>query len=591
MSIIGRYSTLKMLFKLSKDAIRRYGFGYFISTVILEIRNNGFQIFAPQRETKISKYSQKDAYEIWLKNTKNTQEKIEQLKKEMNGFTLKPRMTVILCIKNETDIDHILESLRLQIYDNFHTVIDCKKELVGVMQTKTEKFRDMDFSFENFADSKKIVENSQDVIVSLTKSNILTDDAFFYVVKSLNKDPTIDIVYSDEDEIDEKQGRINPFFKPDWSHDLFLSQDYVTSFYTIKKQILKEIGGIRDDFKDAKHYDIILRATDKKRNIHHIAKVLSSIKKSDTSKDYQSFAKKSLEDTLYRRDIKGIILDGLVPGTFRIKYTLNGNPKVSIIIPTRDQKEILKRCIIGVEKCSYKNFEIIVIDNDSKEKNTIDYLNSLKYRVIKYQEPFNFSKMNNLAVQHAIGDYLLFLNDDTLPLKEDWLENMLEICQQKEIGVVGAKLVLSDNTIQHAGWVYLNTGAGLHPFQRVNSDSKSFNGQINVIRNYSAVTGACLLIKKNIFDEIGGFDDDYDLYYGDSDLCFKVIEKGYRVTYTPYALLLHEGSKSIKKHAKAFFSTENHSHFVEKWPHIKNGDPFYNPNLRLDYRINSDNEI
>lgn len=586
MSIIGRYHTLKKLIRLSSDAIRHYGFGYFISTVILELKNNGFQIFAPQRETRIPRYSQKDAYDLWLKNTKITEDKMQKLKKEMSSFTLKPKITVIICVRNEREIERILESLRLQIYQNFHVIIDCKIELRNTIKTKIDKFRDVDFSF--ITDSNKIVENSEDVIVFLTKSNILTKDALFYIVKSINADPTIDIAYSDEDEIDDSEGRINPFFKPDWSHDLFLSQDYLTSFYLIRKKILQQIDGIRDNFEDAKHYDAILRATDEKRNIHHIAKMLTSIKKSNTN--YQSFAKKSLEETLHRRNIKATILDGLVPNTFRVKYTLDGNPKVTIIIPTKDQKEILKRCITGIEKStSYKNFEIIIVDNDSKEKNTVDYLNSLKYKVIKYQEPFNFSKMNNLAAQHATGDYLLCLNDDTMPLKADWLENMLELCQQREIGVVGAKLVLSDNTIQHAGWVYLKTGAGLHPFQRMNSDSMSFNGQINVIRNYSAVTGACLLIKKNIFDEIGGYDDDYDLYYGDSDLCFKVIKKGYRVTYTPHALLLHEGSRSIKKHAKAFFSTENHSHFVKKWPHIKYGDPFYNPNLRLDYRINSDN--
>jgi GT2 family glycosyltransferase len=585
MSIIGRYHTLKKLAKLSSDAIRHYGFGYFISTVILEIKNNKFQIFAPQRESNIPKYSHKDAYDLWLKNTKITEEKIQKLKKEMSSFPLKPKITVILCVKNETEIERVLESLRLQIYQNFHVIIDCKTELYNTIKTKTDKFRDMDFSF--ITDSSKIDENSEDVIIFLTKSNVLTSDALFYVVKSINADPTIEIAYSDEDEIDDIEGRINPFFKPDWSYDLFLSQDYLTSFYLIRKKIVQQIGGIRDNFEDAKHYDLILRATDEKRNIYHITNVLTSIKKSNTN--FQSFAKKSLEETLHRRNIKATILDGLVPNTFRVKYTLDGNPKVTIIIPTKDQKEILKRCITGIEKSTYKNFEIIIVDNDSKEENALDYLNSLKYKVIKYQEPFNFSKMNNLAAKNATGDYLLCLNDDTMPLKADWLENMLELCQQREIGVVGAKLVLSDNTIQHAGWVYLNTGAGLHPFQRMNSDSISFNGQINVMRNYSAVTGACLLIKKNIFDEVNGYDDDYDLYYGDSDLCFKVIEKGYRVTYTPYALLLHEGSKSIKKHAKAFFSTENHAHFVKKWPHVKEGDPFYNPNLRLDYRINSDN--
>ncbi|TSA18895.1 MAG: glycosyltransferase, partial [Nitrosopumilales archaeon] len=207
------------------------------------------------------------------------------------------------------------------------------------------------------------------------------------------------------------------------------------------------------------------------------------------------------------------------------------------------------------------------------------------YTVIKYNSPFNFSKINNIGASNASGDYLLFLNDDTAPLESNWLSEMLSLGLQKNIGIVGPKLVLGNNTIQHAGLTFLKTGAGFHPLQGVDSDSAGYFYTLNVVRNFSAVTGACLLINKKIFDQVGGFSEEFDLYYGDADLCLKVLKYGYRVVYTPYAKLLHQGSSSIKEQTRSFFAVENHYMFIKKWPYLKNGDPFYNPNLTWDYRI------
>ena len=212
--------------------------------------------------------------------------------------------------------------------------------------------------------------------------------------------------------------------------------------------------------------------------------------------------------------------------------------------------------------------------------------------------------MNNYAVKHAKGDFLLFLNDDTKVLEPDWLQEMIGVCSQNDVGAVGAKLVYSDNTIQHAGIVILDTGAGFHPFQNVQEDSNKYFNLINVTRDCSAVTGACLMTKKEIFTKINGFDDTFDLYYGDVDLCLRIINSGYRVIYTPLVKLLHEGSHSIKASMKyeesldetmksidmqptAHFAVENHFNFIKKWPLVKDGDQFYNKNLSWDYSIKS----
>jgi len=200
--------------------------------------------------------------------------------------------------------------------------------------------------------------------------------------------------------------------------------------------------------------------------------------------------------------------------------------------------------------------------------------------------------MNNYAAKHAKGDLLLFLNDDTKVLEPDWLQEMIGICTQKDVGAVGTKLVYSNDTIQHAGIVILDTGAGFHPFQNTQEDSNKYFNLINAMRDCSAVTGACLMTKKEIFTKINGFDDAFDLYYGDVDLCLRIIDSGYHVVYTPFTKLLHEGSHSIKSslssnyvESTTHFAVENHFQFVKKWPMVKNGDLFYNKNLGWDYSI------
>jgi GT2 family glycosyltransferase len=280
---------------------------------------------------------------------------------------------------------------------------------------------------------------------------------------------------------------------------------------------------------------------------------------------------------------------------FNIKFNFENNPLVSIIIPTKNNRRILNRCIQSIQKnTSYKNFEIIIIDNNSTDPSTKSYYQSLPYTVLDYKDSFNFSKMNNYAVKHAKGDFLLFLNDDTKVLEPDWLQEMIGVCSQNDVGAVGAKLVYSDNTIQHAGIVILETGAGFHPFQQLLQDSDRYFNFINVMRDCSAVTGACLMTKKEIFTKVNGFDDDFDLYYGDADLCLRIIDSGYHVVYAPSAKLLHEGSHSIKTslsslapHPVAHFAVENHFQFIKKWPLVKNGDQFYNKNLSWDYSIKS----
>ena len=280
--------------------------------------------------------------------------------------------------------------------------------------------------------------------------------------------------------------------------------------------------------------------------------------------------------------------DGIVKNTFRIHYELEEKPKVSIIIPTKNNLGTIQRCIESIQKkTKYSNIEIIIVDNASDKKEVTDYYKSLSIKILTYTENFNFSKMNNFGVEHSTGDLLLFLNDDTKVLDPLWLDELVGICLQKDVGVVGAKLVFFDNSIQHAGMLFLKTGAGFHPAMRQNKNSGVYHNTVNVMKDCSAVTGACLLTMKKIFKQVGGFDNQFDIYYGDSDLCLKIQDAGYRTVYTPFTELLHDGSTSISHwHAGAsFFDVENHQAFIKKWPKLKNGDPYYNPNLDWDYTL------
>ena len=195
--------------------------------------------------------------------------------------------------------------------------------------------------------------------------------------------------------------------------------------------------------------------------------------------------------------------------------------------------------------------------------------------------------MNNYAAKKANGEFILFLNDDTKIIDSNWLTEMVSICSQNDVGVVGAKLLHLDNTIQHAGITFLKNGFGFHPFLGMPNAKSGYFGFPHYIKDCSAITGACLLIKKDLFKQIGMFDENFDLYYGDADLCLRVREMGFRVVYTPYAYLIHDGSHSIQGHSQQFFDIENYYYFANKWPKLKNGDPYYNPNLAMNYSIDN----
>ena len=576
-----RIRKLKKLYSISSEIIRQFGLKYYIRTALEELTKQKGKLFAPDELSSMQKEFSID-YETYLQrqNTHN----VESIQQNISKLHKKPKFSFLLIIDEHSILENIkqsLDSISNQFYENFNLYLIN----LSTKQISTE-FSSIKINVIKKQNEHKINEIisqiDSDFIGILHSEIILQRDLLYQVVKEFNQDSGSDIFYFDEDYMDKTSERSNPFFKPDWSPYLLRSMNYLGEFFLVRNSILQQINDI--ELKNINFfYDLILRCSEITQKFSHISKPLFSNKKNT---QYHESHITALSDHIKRIGLDATVENGISFNTFRVRYNLDSEPKISILIPTKDNDVLLKRCIDGIKNnTNYKNWEIIIIDNNSVTDKSIKYLKSLPYKIVRYEEPFNYAKMNNLAAAKANGDYLLFLNDDTKALESDWLTEMVSICKQDNVGAVGSKLIHNNGTIQSAGTAYLKTGAGFHVFENLSDSEFGYFNLHNVIRDVYTNTSACLLTKKVIFTEVGGFDTKFDLFYGDGDLCVKIRSLGYDIVYTPYAKLLHDGSFTIRKEADVFFSVENHQYFCRKWQHIKNGDPFYNNNLDWNYSI------
>ncbi len=420
----------------------------------------------------------------------------------------------------------------------------------------------------------------------------LPPHALYYVIKHLDSYPEADLIYTDEDKIDIDGRRYDPFFKPDWSPDLFLSTNYFNHLTVIRTRLIEKIGGFRPGYEGGQDYDLYLRIIERTHHIHHISKILYHWRAAPTStasgrgnkEVVKKAAQKALTDYLQRQAIDAEVLSGHSPGRWRIKYTLNRHPQVDIIILTTKVAHLRQWIIPGLRhNTRYPNFTPIIVDNSQNDE-VSDFSPFIqetfpKAQYVDYRgHPFNPSRLNNQAVERSQAPILLFLNDNVVPISPDWLEAMLEHIQRPEIGAVGAKLLYPDRTIQHAGIVLGIYQSYAKAFKYISADEHTpyYFDFPHVIRNYSAVSGACLMTRREVFAEVGGFDDIHlPANFQDVDLCLKICKQGYRVAYTPYAKLACHESKSKNR---TFHPYEEH-YFQQKWGPIIAYDPFYNPNL------------
>ncbi len=550
-----------------------------------------------------------DKYEDFIINNEPDEKALEEQRKHI--FDYEPKISIVIPMYNTKYefFSELLDSILGQTYSNFELCLaDGSQNENELIKNKINSLNDIRIKYKVLDKNDGISGNTNEAIKMATGEYIafcdhddtLALNALFEVVKMINRNKEVDFIYSDED-ITVNGIRQNPHFKPDYSPDLLRSYNYICHLVVVKRSIIDDIGMLRKEYDGAQDYDFVLRATYKAKCICHISKILyhwrahqdSTAGASDSKTYVFKAGKKAIESSLKENNLKGevsILEDE--PGRYRVDYDIVGNPKVSIIIPNKDNKNDLKKCIDSILDSTYSNYEIIVVENNSIKEDTFKYYTQLEkeyknIRVIKIEiDEFNYSKINNFGVKYATGDYIVLLNNDTKIITKDWIENMLGICQRKDVAIVGAKLLYPDNTTQHCGVVIGIGGVAGHINTNLSENDPGYFSRATVINNFSAVTAACLMIKTSIFKQVDGLDEDLKVAFNDIDLCLKVREKGYLVVFTPFSKIMHYESKTRgmedTKEKIERFSREI-DRFKLKWQKIlEEGDPYYNINFRLD---------
>lgn len=570
------------------------------------------------KESNIDKYNQE--YQKWIKQNWPKQEELVKQKISQKKFKYRPKISVITPVYNPDEkwLRSCIESVINQTYDNWELCLaddnSTKEHVKKVLEEYSKKDNKIKIIYRSKnghisqASNSALKISTGEYIALLDHDDDLAPNALYEIVKILNDNPKIDFIYSDEDKIELNGKHVDPFFKPDWSPDMLMSLNYICHLSVIRKKIVDQIRGFRIGFEGSQDYDLFLRVTEITKSIYHIPKILYSWRKVPNStsttysvKNYCNQASiNALQDSLKRKKIEGSACTGLVNGSFRTKYKIINNPLVSIIIPTKDKAEYLKRCVNSIEqKTTYNNYEILIIDTGSKDLETSDYYKTLtnnnKIKILNWQGTFNYSTVNNFGVKHAKGKYILLLNNDTEVITPEWIESMLEHAQRKEIGAVGVKLLYPNKKIQHAGVILgikggnINRGVAGHiqkMFKDIPMKSPILNSK-DIIRNFSAVTAACLMISKEKYLEVNGLDEKFRIAFNDVDFNLKLRQKGYFNLYTPYTKLCHYESISVGTPQKGNRNIEEFQNeinmMIEKWDNLLENDPFYNKNLDLKY--------
>jgi len=446
---------------------------------------------------------------------------------------------------------------------------------------------------------------SGEFIGLLAQHDTLAPHALFEVMCSAQNHQA-DVLYTDEDTLDETGQRSAPFCKPDWSPDLCLSSLYACHFGVYRKRLLEAVGGFRSAYAESLEYDLLLRCTERSERITHVPRILyhkrQGCRDAPTGRLYVGqgsqtivpqamsathiSAKQALQAALQRRHEAARVEDGPTPCTFHVRRQVKGSPLVSIIIPTRDRLNLLRRCLESIEsRTAYRNYEILIVDNGSQEPRTQSYLAGLPHQVIRDDGLFNFARLNNRAATAARGEHLLLLNNDVEVITPEWLEALLEHSQRQEVGAVGAQLLYADGTIQHAGVVLGVRGVAGHAHKYLSAKNEGYFFFPHLTRNYSAVTAACLMIRKALYEEVGGMEECLGVTFNDVDLCLRLRVRGYLIVYTPHARLYHHESRSRWYRPPR---AEEVQYILDRWGSLLANDPYYNPHLTLteeDFRF------
>lgn len=544
-------------------------------------------------------------YQKWLQERRPSEEDLAASREASRKFSYRPLISILTPVFNTPAawLSEAIDSVLAQAYENWELLLiddgSTLAETVALLTTLASRDpRIVIVRRESTggisAASNSGLEHARGEWISLfDHDDVLEPDALFEVVKFLQENRSVDLIFSDEDKITE-EGLAAPQFKPDWSPDFLLSYNYLCHFTTLRRELVEKAGRFRSDFDGAQDYDLFLRITELTNRIHHLPRILYHWRRSESSTSDNirrkpqalEAGRRAVESHLERRGERGHVTVDWHTHAYWVKRELREIRRISIIIATRDRIDLLSRCISSItSKTSYPNYEIIVVDNESKSEEAREYFRHFEHRLLHFNGPFNFSALNNLAVEQSNSPWLLFLNNDVEVIDSEWLTVMAEHVQRPEVGAVGARLLYPNNTVQHAGVVLGVGGIAEHAFRNFPADAPGVSRQLQVTRNYSSVTGACLLTRRDVFEEVGGFDEErLPVTFNDVDLCLKMRRAGYLIVYTPFAKLYHHESATRRRSVEAM-ETEV---MLERWPEYLRRDPYYNPNLsreRADFSL------
>lgn len=548
---------------------------------------------------------------------------LRQMAETIPALPYRPTISIIVPTYNTPEIflREAIDSVLAQIYENWELCIaddaSSDRHVREILEEYCQKdarikvlYREENGHISRSSNSALTLATGE-YIALLDHDDLITPDALYQAVLLLNRHPEADMIYSDEDKVDEENLLSAPYFKPDWSPNTFLSRMYTCHFGFYRRRIIEAIGGFRVGFEGSQDYDLVLRFTEQTEQIFHIPKILYhwrihrlSAASGAAAKPYAyDAAKRAIAEALQRRGEQGTVADapGDFLGHYVVRYHIPHTPRISIIIPSKDLAPILNRCLISIfERTTYPDFEIILVDNGSVEPKTERLITKWekrephRFHCHRLDIPFNFSQLNNFGVAKASGDYLVFLNNDTEVIEPDWLESMLEQAQRPSIGAVGGLLLYDDDTIQHAGVILGLGGLAAHGHRHFAADTPGYFGFTIGINDVSAITAACLMCRRELFDHVGGFDEDLAVAYNDVDLCLKFLQAGCHNLYLPHVRLYHHESKS-----RGYENTEEKRQRLQReakrvylrWRDWIENDPYYNPNLTrgaADYHLRVD---
>lgn len=535
-----------------------------------------------------------------------------QIRDDISGWTHRPLISVIMPVRNPRReiLRDAIESVRQQLYPNWELFVVGDTATGNAVGELLEDYAAHDFRIKPVPGeynggpleiSHPAFQLAQgDFIALLHSDDILREHALYWVVRNIAHQPDVGLIYSDEDRVDGSGRRYDPNFKPDWNYDLFLSCNLIGHFAVYRASLVKELNGFREGLDGAQDYDLALRCIERldPGRIVHIPRVLyhrrdgagNAGQPDDEVRRALLPGERALNEHFARLGVaaRAELLDF---GAYRTRYAIpQPSPLVSLIIPTRNGLDLIRQCIGSIfEKTVYEHYEIIVVDNNSDDPQTLAYLNGLvsdgRIRVLRDERPFNYSALNNAAVAGAAGEYVALINNDIEVITPEWLNEMIGLASQPGVGAVGARLWYPDDTLQHGGVITGVFGVAGHSHRGLAKGEGGYFERARVTQALSAVTAACLVIKKAIFEEVGGLDEDnLGVAFNDVDFCLRVREAGYRNVWTPYAELYHHesatrGSEDTPEKRRRF--DREAMYMATRWREILENDPAYNPNLTL----------